>query len=133
MKHYALAGLRIFLGIVFVFYAAIKFLGIQFPKMEIDQNLNQIDGVSLVWYFFGYSQHYMIVVASGELLTGIRIAVPKTTKIGVLFYFPFALNIAAVNWCFDLPYDVKILSAFLALSSFYLLLNDSSAYKKLLA
>lgn len=133
MKHYALAGLRIFLGIVFIFYAVIKFLGIQFPKMEIDQNLTQIDGVTLVWYFFGYSQLYMLMVASGELLAGMLIAVPKTTKIGVIFYFPFALNIAAVNWCFDLPYDVKILSAFLVLSSFYLLINDWSAYKKLLA
>lgn len=132
MKHYILAGLRIFLGMVFVFYAAIKFLGIQFPKMEIDQNVNQIDGVTLVWYFFGYSQPYMILVAAGELLAGILIVIPKTTKIGVLLYFPFALNIAAVNWCFGLLYDVKILSTFLTLGSFYLLLNDLPVYKKLL-
>lgn len=132
MKHYMLIILRVFLGSVFVLYATIKFLGIQFPRMQINESINYIDPVTLVWYFFGYSQPYMFTVATGELLTGILIALPKTTKIGVLFYFPFALNIAAVNWCFSLPMDVKLLSTFLALGSLYLLFNDINTYKRLL-
>lgn len=132
MKRYILIGLRIVLGGFFVLYAVIKFLGIQFPRMYLSDPIDQIDSVTLLWYFFGYSQPYMLTAAVGELVAGILIAVPKTTKIGALFYFPFALNIAVINWCFGLPYDVKTLSTFLALSSFYLVLNDIPSYKKLL-
>lgn len=132
MKHNTLTGLRIVLGGFFVLYAVIKFLGIQFPKMSLIEPIDQIDSVTLLWYFFGYSQPYMLTAAVGELIAGILIAVPKTTKIGTLFYFPLALNIAAINWYFGLPWDVKTLSTFLAISSFYLLLNDIPSYKKLL-
>jgi hypothetical protein len=100
--------------------------------MQINESINYIDPVTLVWYFFGYSQPYMSTVSTGELLTGVLIALPKTTKIGVLFFFPFALNIAADNWCFSLPLDVKLLSTFLAHGSLYLLVNDINTYKRLL-
>lgn len=132
MKPYILTGLRIVLGGFFVLYAVIKFLGIQFPKMYLSESIDQIDSVTLLWYFFGYSQPYMLTDAAGELIAGVLIAVPKTTKIGVLFYFPLALNIAVINWNFNLPCDVKILSTFLALGSFYLLLKNIPSYKKLL-
>lgn len=132
MKQYILTGLRIVLGGFFVLYAIIKFLGIQFPKMYLREPIDQIDSVTLLWYFFGYSQSYMLTAAAGELIAEILIAVPKTARIGVLFYFPLALNIAVINWGFGLPWDVKTLSTFLALSSFYLRLRDIPIYKKLL-
>jgi len=132
MKLYFFAVLRVFLGSVFIVYALLKFLGIQFPKMHVDADINNIDPVTLVWFFFGYSQPYMLVIATGELFAGILTAIPKTSKLGILFYFPIAANIAAVNWCFSLPIDVKILSTFLTLSSFCLLVKDLDSYKKLL-
>ena len=133
MKRYILVGLRILLGSVFILYASVKFLGIQFPRMHTDQPIDQVDSVTLVWYFFGYSQPYVMLISFGELVAGLLIAIPKTSRLGVLLYFPLALNIAAINWCFNLPIDVKILSTFLALGSFYLIINDLAVYKKLLA
>jgi uncharacterized membrane protein YphA (DoxX/SURF4 family) len=132
MKRHILTILRVFLGGIFILYAVIKFLGIQFPRVYLSENIDKIDSVTLLWYFFGYSQPYILTVATGELLVGTLMAIPKTTRIGVLFYFPFALNIAIVNWYFSLPLDVKILSTFLAISSLYLLVNNLPIYKKLL-
>lgn len=89
MKKYILTTIRIVLGGVLVLYAYAKFSGHQFIKLELNGSANEIEPALLVFYFFGYSQPYaMFCPAAVELITGLMIAIPKTTRIGVLIYFP---------------------------------------------
>lgn len=126
-------GLRLFLGGVFILYAMLHFLNTQLPRVELHQPIDQVAPATLVWYFFGYSQPYMIAIATGELLVGLLIIISKTARIGILFYCPFALHIALINWCFNQSTLVKTLSTFLAISSFVLLINHLPFYRKIIA
>jgi len=70
------------------------------------------------------------LIKTGLGVTGMLIAIPWTTRIGVLFYNPFAVHIAAISWCFSLPVAVKVLSTFIAIGSFCLIIEERSIYKK---
>ena len=120
MKKYLFTTTRIFLGGILVLYAYAKFSGSQFIKLELNENINSVEPALLVFYFFGYSQPYAMFCAVAELITGLLIAVPKTTRIGALIYFPFTLNIAVLDWCFGFPLSTKILISSLTLLSLLL-------------
>ncbi|QHV99405.1 hypothetical protein [Spirosoma endbachense] len=112
--------------------SVIQFLDMQYPRRHIHEPIDQVDPVTLVWYFFGYSQPYRLFIALSELVLGMLIIIPNTSRLGVLLYFPFALNIAVMTWCFTHTLPVKVVSTFIAISSFYLIIRELSTYKKLL-
>lgn len=132
MKKHLLTVTRILLGGVFVLYAIAKFTGNQFIKLDLAEYASNMDPVMLVWYFFGYSQPYAMFCAVAELIIGLLIAIPQTTRLGALFYFPFALNIAVIDWCFDFPLPGKLLTVSLVLLSLMLIIADRKRYRELL-
>lgn len=129
---YTLTILRVFLGGVFILYSISQFLDMQFPRRPIHDPIDQVDSITLVWYFYGYSQPYRVFIIVSELIVGLLLAIPRTSRIGILFYFPFALNIAVISWSFNQPFAVRVLSTFIAVSSLYLIFKERSTYKKFL-
>jgi uncharacterized membrane protein YphA (DoxX/SURF4 family) len=128
MKTYILTTTRILLGGILILYAYAKFSGNQFVKLELNENIDNIEPALLVFYFFGYSQTYAKFCAVAELITGLLTAIPRTSHIGVLIYFPFTLNIAVMDWCFDFPLETKLLISSLTLLSFLLIVADWKFY-----
>jgi uncharacterized membrane protein YphA (DoxX/SURF4 family) len=133
MKKYILITIRVLLGGILILYAYAKFSGNQFIKLELNENIDNVEPASLVFYFFGYSQTYAMFCAVAELMIGLLIAIPRTTHIGVLIYFPFTLNIAVMDWCFDFPLETKLLISSLTLLSFLLIVADWKFYIAILA
>jgi hypothetical protein len=84
-------------------------------------------GFVLAWTFFGYSRVYEIFIGIGEVLAGLLIMIPRTFTLGAVIYFPIALNIMMVNYCYRI--GVQDLSTLLVLMNVYLLWLDR---KKLL-
>jgi len=120
------------LGLVFLFYAYAKFSGNQFMHFEVYDRCADVHPVTLVWYFFGYSKTYAMFIASGELIAGLLVLIPRTARIGYPLYFMIAANVAVIDWSFGLPAPATWLATSLAIGSAYLIVRDRRAYLGLL-
>jgi uncharacterized membrane protein YphA (DoxX/SURF4 family) len=120
------------LGLVFLFYAWAKFSGHQFIHFELTDRVVDVDSVTLLWYFFGYSRAYAMFLACGELVAGLLVLIPRTARIGYPLYFMIAANITVVDWSFGLPAPATWLATSLLAGSLYLLVREHRAYMRLL-
>ncbi len=128
-KKYILLGIRILLAVVFIVYGLVKLWGIQLAKLHLTGDINGIDSITLVWYFFGYSPFYAKFIGVTELVAGILIAVPRTARLGTLLVLGLGVNITFMDYCFNFP-SVKYLVTLYTLLAFVLLLNDFKFYKQ---
>lgn len=119
---------RFFLASSFLIYGLVKIVMGQFgaPPPEIAE-LNG-EGFTLAWTFFGYSRFYEIVIGLGEVIAALLLIIPKTKTLGAIIYFPIAVNVMLVNYCFDI--GVQDLSTVLTFMCLLLLWIDR---KKLFA
>ena len=117
---------------MFIVYAFAKFSGSQFSKLSLDANIEDVDSITLVWYFFGYSHSYGIIIAIGQLIAGILTIWNKTFRIGIVMYFFMAFNIAVLDWCFKLPIPATLLASSLAILSLIIIIDQRKEYMTLL-
>lgn len=129
MKTYFLTTIRILLGGILIIYAYAKFSGNQFVKLDLNENIDHVEPALLVFYFFGYAQTYAMFCAVSELIIGLLTAIPRTSHFGILVYFPFTLNIAVIDWCFNFPIETKLLISSMTFLSFLLILTEWKLYK----
>lgn len=132
MRRHILILIRVLLGGILILYAYAKIFGDQFSKMELNENISNVEPALLVFYFFGYSQPYAFFCATAELITGLLVVIPATTRLGALLCFPFTLNIAVLDWCFGFPLSTKLLITTLTLLSLILIIADRKVYLALL-
>lgn len=119
------------LGLVLLYYAFVKFTGQQFGRFELEGDVRQYPPSDLVWYFYGYSRPYAMFIASGELIAGLLVLIPRTTRIGLPLYFMIMVNIVAIDWSFSIGMSVQILSILLASGALYLMIRERRAYLRL--
>ncbi|MDN4594999.1 hypothetical protein [Polycladomyces subterraneus] len=115
------------MGIQLLLYGLVKLAFGQFGIPAADIASSHGEGFVLAWKFFGYSRVYEIFIGIGEVLAGLLIMIPRTFTLGAVIYFPIALNIMMVNYCYRI--GVQDLSTMLVLMNVYLLWLDR---KKLL-
>ena len=123
------SAIRYLLGAIFIVYGVVKILGIQLFKLHLHGDINGFDSVTLVWYFFGYSQVYAKFIALAELSAGILIILPRTARLGTLMIFGMGLNITVMDYCFNFP-SVKYMVTLYTLLALILLLKDYRIYKR---
>ncbi len=121
------------LGLVFLKYAWAKFAGDQFMHFEITDRASDIHPVTLVWYFFGYSRTYAMFIACGELVAGILVVIPRTSRIGYPLCLGIAANLTVIDWSFGFPPPATWLATSLLVASAYLLVRERRAYLRVLA
>lgn len=67
---------------------------IQFGDVaEIDKNVSEMNGMELMWAFYGYSKSFTITFGIFELIGGLLILINKTRIIGCLFTSTILLNV----------------------------------------
>lgn len=98
-----LTVIRIALGIVFVAYGTVKVLGGQYYYGDWVIDKKTVDGPSLVWAFFGYSQVYGRFTGLFELVPGILLLIPRTATIGAAALFAVSLNITVMDFAYGYP------------------------------
>lgn len=94
---------RVFLGLVFLTYGIVKVLGGQYYYGPWVLDKATVDGPSLVWAFFGYSQIYGRATGLFELGPAILILIPRTATIGAAGLFAVSLNITIMDFAYDYP------------------------------
>jgi hypothetical protein len=98
-----LTFVRIGLGLIFAMYGIVKVLGGQFNYGDWVLDKKTVDGTSLVWAFFGYSQFYGRLTGLFELIPAILLMIPRTATIGAAALFAVSLNITAMDFAYDYP------------------------------
>jgi hypothetical protein len=78
--------------------------------------------MGLAWTFFGFSEGYNWFMGLAELASGLFLLFRRTNRMGVVFTLLVSLNVAAVNYCFDVC--VKLLSTVMVIMSLFLFFQD---------
>ena len=67
---------------------------IQFGDVaEIDKTVSEMDGMELMWAFYGYSKSFAITLGVFELIGGLLILINRTRIIGCLFTSTILVNV----------------------------------------
>ncbi|MFD1956929.1 hypothetical protein ACFSL6_22810 [Paenibacillus thailandensis] len=125
------ATFRLFLAANFLIYGAAKLAFGQFGVPTAEISALRGEGFTLAWTFFGFSSWYEIFIGLGEVAAGLLILIPRTSTVGAMIYFPIAVNVMMVNYCFNI--GVQDLSTVLTVMCLVLLWLDRRKLLPLLA
>jgi len=109
---------RYYLALNLLSYGFVKFYDGQFMFPSIDrleQKIGDASPMGLLWTFMGYSKLYTVFSGICEVTGGILLFFRRTTVLGGLISFIVMVNIAVLNFSYDVP--VKLFSIHLALIS----------------
>lgn len=67
---------------------------IQFPDTSsVSKAVNELDGMELMWLFYGYSKPFAILIGILEITGAVLLLIPKTRLIGCFFLTTILANI----------------------------------------
>lgn len=119
-------ALRVTLAITLLGYGFAKIYPGQFgagPGLgELNETYGQSSPMHLLWFFMGYSRPYAIFGGLMEAIPGVLLLFECTETIGALGAAAVMLEVAVLNFCYDVP--VKLYSTHLLVMSLFLLLPD---------
>lgn len=111
---------RYYLGLYILAYGLAKFFDGQFvfPDVErFEQKFGDASPMVLLWTFMGFSKVYTVFTGICEVVGGLLLFFRRTTVLGALISFMVMINVAMLNYTYDVP--VKIFSTHLVfISSF---------------
>ena len=113
---------RYYLGLFLIVYGVIKLFEGQFGPPYIgrlEQNYGESSPMGLLWTFMGHSKAYTFFGGLMELIAGLLLLFRRTTIAGALMAFGVMLNVAMMNYCYDVC--VKLFSTHLVLLSILIL------------
>jgi hypothetical protein len=122
------AALRYYVGIYMLIYGFGKMFGAQFmfPHFAIlDQSYGDSTPMRLLWTFMGYSKFYTFFCGLMEVIGGFLLFFRRTTTLGALLVVAVMMNVAILNFCYDVP--VKIFSVHLTLFGMILLIPNAGS------
>jgi uncharacterized membrane protein YphA (DoxX/SURF4 family) len=106
-------------------YGFVKVFPLQFQPPGFDQLIQPYGDYSpmgALWNFMGASMPYTIFAGMCEALGGALLLFRRTTALGAMVSFGVLLNIALLNFCYDVP--VKLYSTNLVLMAIFLAAPD---------
>jgi len=116
---------RLYLAMIMLGYGLSKIFVQQMPPPMLTQlytPLGNLSPMRLSWLFIGYSAPYEIFTGLMETTAAILLLFKRTSLIGVFLAMCIMVNVAMMNFCYDIP--VKLFSCFLLFLSLYLILFD---------
>lgn len=106
-------------------YGFAKIFPLQFqptPLRRIIEPYGDFSPMGVLWSFMGASIPYIIFTGVAEALGGFLLIFRRTTSLGAMVSFAVMLNVAVLNYCYDVP--VKLYSTNLTLMAAFLLAPD---------
>ncbi len=119
---------RFTLSFTLLSYGFAKVFPLQFipPGLSrLTETYGDSSPMGLLWTFMGASTAYTVLCGLVEAAGGVLLFFRRTTALGALVGGVAMLNIAALNFCYDVP--VKLYSVHLFLMCVFLLLPDFAA------
>ncbi len=117
--------IRYYLALVLLMYGFYKVFYEQFPAPSLHrlvQPFGTSSPMGLAWTFVGYSKAYNLYLGGSEVLAGCFLLFKRTTLFGSLIAMTIMINVAVMNFCYDIP--VKLFSMNIILMAFYLAAYD---------
>lgn len=75
-----------------------------FPSLEkLQQPIGESTPQGLLWAFMGYSTSYSVYLGIIEVLSGFLLLFRRTTAIGALLVLIIMINVAIINFSYDVP------------------------------
>jgi hypothetical protein len=119
---------RFTLAFTLLSYGFAKIFPQQFPPPLLHtlvQTYGESSPMRLLWTFMGASTAYTMFAGLAEATAGVLLLFRRTAVLGALASSGVMLNVAVLNYCYDVP--VKLYSTHLVLMSLFLLLPEGSA------
>jgi hypothetical protein len=118
---------RFTLALTLFSYGISKIIPTQFQPpnlVQLTEAYGEASPMGLLWTFMGASMAYTIFSGLAEATAAMLLLFRRTALLGALVAAGVLLNIAMLNFCYDVP--VKLYSVNLLLMSLFLLLPDVS-------
>ena len=106
-------------------YGFAKVVPLQFQSpgfQKLIEPYGDFSPMGVLWSFMGASMAYTIFAGMCEVVGGTLLLFRRTTTLGAMVSFGVLLNIALLNFCYDVP--VKLYSANLVLMAIFLAAPD---------
>lgn len=115
--------IRYVLGLIMLSYGWIKILGLQFmlPADVYEYQLKDIDGVTLVWAFLGFSTWFSILLGLAEFVPALLLLFRKTKLIGAILLFPALFAVCLVNNAYGFSPHMRIFTGILLMMDLLLI------------
>jgi len=97
-------------------YGLVKLFRSQF-SIELylkDTPLHQLNGTQLAWAFYDFHPAYQVIIGIVEMIIGLLVLFPRSSKLGVVLFLPVSFNIMLLNFMFGiaaLPTSVTLFIA----------------------
>ncbi|MHC0446415.1 hypothetical protein ACWA1F_13475 [Flavobacterium sp. 3-218] len=121
---------RYTLATIIIMYAYGKLLKTQFVSQPsvYDMPIGSLDGFRLTWYYYGYCYWYPIVIASTQILSAVLLFFRKTTRIGIVLFLTFMVNILLTDFAYDI--NAKEVAITLTLMALFVFFSDYKVFLK---
>jgi hypothetical protein len=119
---------RFTLSFTMLSYGFAKVYPLQFRTpglMQLTETYGEASPMGILWTFMGASVSYTKFCGLAEVLAGALLLFRRTTTLGALVAAGAMLNVAALNFSYDVP--VKLYSTHLVLMSLFLIAPDVGA------
>jgi len=116
---------RYTLAVTLFAYGMAKVVPLQFRSpglSKLIEPFGEFSPMGVLWNFMGASLPYTILAGSAEVLSGVLLLFRRMTTLGALFSTAVMMNVASLNYCYDVP--VKLYSTNLLLMSIFLAAPD---------
>jgi hypothetical protein len=122
---------RYFLATIILSYAFAKILGTQFTTQPsiYDQPVGSLSGFNLTWYYYGYSFWYGVFIAISQIASSIILFFIKTTRVGVVLFLSFMVNILLVDYAYDIQ-GAKVMATIMTLMALFIFLSEYTLFIK---
>ena len=101
---YCIISCRYLLAAIIISYGFQKLLLDQFHTgyYWYGEELGKLSAMRLAWAFFDYSKLYSSVIGFSEIIGGSLLLFRRTTLLGALFLLPVLVNIALIDYNYDI-------------------------------
>jgi uncharacterized membrane protein YphA (DoxX/SURF4 family) len=122
LSYWLVTLVRYYFAFTMLSYGFAKWFKLQFtfPSLYgLQEAYGDSSPMHLAWSFLGYSKGYNYFMGFAETASGLLLLSRKTLRIGAIVSLVVAVNIMAINYCFDVC--VKLMSTILVIMAVYLL------------
>lgn len=119
---FAIVIARYYVGFSMITYGFAKIFNGQFPTNSVarlEEKVGDMSPMGMVWTFMGASRAYTFVSGLLEFTGGTLLLFRQTKTFGALFSMTVMLNVALLNYMYDVP--VKIFSTLIVLLCVFIL------------
>ncbi len=116
------------------FYGISKLTGHQLvvPAWVAQKPIGSLDGMTLTWYYFGYSHAYKYILGLIQLVAASLLLFRKTALLAAVIMLPIMVNIVLINIFYRITAGAESLAFLICGAMFFFLWHERSTFYQVL-